>query len=116
MKKIFDLLAFFVFVIVLTSCRSEKAIALENPQIELFNVIYESDEYSIFIRTDIDAGQSFYKPAYTVGIDGETCIVGEEQKYNYRILYNEKYYDIVEANKFSLFTCSELREIGVIGD
>ena len=53
---------------------------------------------------------------YSIGSKTTTCIVGSYEKSNYIFLYNDLYYDIVEASKLDLFTCSELTEIGVIGD
>ena len=116
MKKIFIVLVFFVFMIILTSCSKEEAIPMENPQIELFQVIFESDEYSIFKRTDIDSDMSFTLEAYGIGTDDDSCLVGSRDKYMYRFLYKESYYNIVEANKLNLFTCAELTEIGIIGE
>ena len=50
MKKILLSLLMLVLLIGLSACDKEKAIPLENPEPELFSVLYESDEYSVLKR------------------------------------------------------------------
>lgn len=115
MRKLFISLLLFVLILGLAACNNEKAIPLENPEPELFSIIYESDEYSILKRTVI-TDQVYNMIAYYVGHGENTCTVGEYHKANYLILYNEEYYDIVEANKLDLYKCSDLINLGVISD
>lgn len=116
MKKLSSLFLIFIFIAILTSCTKEVAVPMENPQIELFHLVFEGDDYSIFKRTIIDTEKYYYMIGYPFGSDDDKCTVGEEQKDNYRFQYGDKYYDIVEANKLGIFTCNQLKEIGAIGE
>ena len=114
MRKISMVLIAMILAIILSSCSKGEAIPLDDPQIELFHVIFEGDNYSIFERTVIDHEKAYILIAYEICQPGKTCTVGEQHKDNYRFLYKQKYYDIVEADKLNLFTCEKLIELNII--
>lgn len=113
MKRLLLSTLILILLIGLVGCNNEKAIPLENPELELFSVLYENDDYSILKRTVI-TDQVYIMIAYYVGHGDNTCILGQYHKVNYLLLYNEEYYDIIEANKLDVYTCSDLINIGVI--
>lgn len=118
MKRIFLTIILLTFVLSLTACKKEKAFPLSNPEIELFEIIYQDETYSIYERIDqtLDDDVAFTMIAYTIGEKTDSCIVGSFDLYNYRFFYDEQYYDIVEANKLGIFTCTSLNEVGIFED
>lgn len=113
MRRISIVFVIAIIVITLSSCDKNDALPLTDPEIELFYLIYEEDDYSVFERIDFEEDKYFTMEGYKIEGDDYSCIVGSEDKFNYRFLYEENYYDIVEADKLNIFTCSDLIDIGI---
>ena len=101
--------------LLLTGCSNVVIEPLENPEPELFSLLYESETYSIFERNVIEEDKIFYMVGYYMDEDYD-CIFGEKDKYMYIVLYEEQYYDIFEAYKLDLYTISDLTLIGIAGE
>ena len=46
----------------------------------------------------------------------ELCYVGNYEEVNYMFYYKDRYYDIVEFNKFNIVSCEDLSEMNVTGE
>lgn len=115
MKKGLFLLI-IILVVILSACDTEKIIPLEDPQHELFSTLYEGDGYTILKRTEIDESQYYYMIAYYIDDGTRTCILGHYHIVNYRVLYNDNYYDILQGAKFDLYSCAKLIELEIINN
>ena len=113
MKK--GLFLFLVILMVIVSLgKKEEILALEDPHPELFSVFYEGDGYSILKRTEIDELQAYTLIAFHIDDGTDICTVSSVHKINYRVLYNDKYYDIVQGVDLELYTCAKLIELEII--
>ena len=111
MKRI---LSFFIAGISLLLLGCTKVMPLENPEPELFSTFHEGDDFTILKRTDIDPNQLYN----TIGLiinspKGYTCLVGEFERLNYLVLFEEEYYDIINGSYLKLYTASELTDWGI---
>lgn len=118
MKKIMIFAILTLTITMLTSCNKVKVEPLEDPQVDLFDVIgiYKKDNEEVFIykRSNIDNSTIYTTIGYTVGTVDNSCILGSFHKANYLLKYDGEYYDIVEANKLELYTCELLVDLSVI--
>ncbi|AIO18052.1 hypothetical protein KQ51_00149 [Candidatus Izimaplasma bacterium HR1] len=112
MKKVMLVLILVITVTLLTACN--RAEPLEEPEVDLFEEIYEGDDFSIWERIYKDPDMLFEMPGYYVGDNNDTCSIGEPQRYYYMIEHYGEYYDILEANKLRVYTCDDLTTAGVI--
>lgn len=112
MKKSIFVLFLLFLTISLISC-SNKAQPLEDPQVELFEEIYQGEDFSILRQIIMYEGPT-YMIAYHFGIGDDTCIIGQIHLMNYMVFYKDKYYNLVEANKFQKISCDLLLELEII--
>ena len=103
-----------LMILILSGC-GEKPVPLENPEMELFEVQYENEEFIVYIRSYIDPDLAYTMEAYSFGLDEETCLIGSFHRRNYIFEIEDEYYEIVEANKFGIISCDDLVEARVIG-
>lgn len=113
MKKVFLILIVLLLIFVIVP--HDKATPLDKSEVELFKPYYSFDKYSIYKRIDIDPLRSFFLSAAIVGIrDDETCHIGHEDDYLYIIKYKNKYYNFIDANKTQIYSCDDLRKVGIV--
>lgn len=112
MKRFVLCIVIFVLVVSVSAC-NQRAVTLENPESELFSLFYEGDDYSILKRIDIDPKAIYYGYAVYIGDEKEYCMVGDFHIKNYRVLYKDKYYDIVNGEKLGLYSSQDLIDIGI---
>ena len=115
MKKIIIFITLLSLITLLSSCSKVVIDTIDNPEIELFSILYENEEYSVYKRNEMEDGIAFYEIGYSLGEDNH-CTFGEIHKYMYRVLYEEKYYNIFEAYKLDIYTVKDLVLMGIIGD
>jgi hypothetical protein len=108
MKKIVILVMLLVFA--LAGC-SEKIEPLENPEPELFSEFYLGDNFTILKRTIIE-DKAYYTIGYPIN-DG--YVLGAVHLDNYRILYNDEYYDLQQGYKLGLYDAENLLNYGIQG-
>ncbi|AIO19226.1 hypothetical protein KQ51_01349 [Candidatus Izimaplasma bacterium HR1] len=94
-------------------CLNETPRAMTNPEIELFEVAYESDRYSIYERIYVDPDNYYTMQGYYIGSKDDLCITGAKENHIYMVLYKSKFYILSEGNKFGVITTDVLREIGI---
>jgi len=114
MRKSVLLFSVFLFVLLLSSCGIQ-ANPIEDPDIEKFEELYVDDDFSVFIKSEEYRAGMYTMEAYGFGYNDDICTVGSYERTNYMFYYKDKYYDIVEFNKFRLIECDDLSEIGIIG-
>lgn len=111
MKRYFVILMIFILIF-LVGCSNAKP--LDNPEPELFSVFQEKEDFTLFIRTEIDSDQFYNLMAYYIkGPRGYECFVGQDIMVNYIVLHEDKYYDVVSGAQMNLFTTDELIEWGI---
>ena len=106
------LIGVLCLVILLSSCGVD-AEPLEKPNIEDFEELYVGDDFTVFVKSEIDPNAMYYKPAIGFGYGEDTCYVSGYEMVNYMFLYKGEYYNINEFNKFRMVTCEDLTEMGV---
>ena len=108
---------FLTFLMVLISMflfGCSKVSPLENPEPELFSSFHEEDEFTILKRTEINPDQIYISIGYIINSPkGYSCLVGQYEKVNYIVLYDDDYYDIIGASQLKLFTADELSDWGI---
>ena len=97
------ILSAILFVLLLSSC-GLTATPIENPQIDKFEEYYVDDNYTVLIRSEIDPEMLYHMIAYGFGTSNDQCSVGAYEEENCMVYYKEKYYDIVEFNKFYIIS------------
>lgn len=112
MKKLILSIIIFVLAISISAC-NPKVVPMENPESELFSVFYEGEDYTILIRTNIDPDALYYAYARGIGNEKDNCVVGDAHIKNYRVLYKEKYYDIVDGENLGLYSVQDLMDMGI---
>lgn len=111
MKRIFSL---FIAGIALLLVGCTKVMPLENPEPELFASFYAGDDFTILKRDDIDSNQFYNAIGLIINSPkGYTCIVGEFERLNYLVLFEDEYYDIINGSYLKLYTANELIEWGI---
>ncbi len=115
MKRIISLLSIFIFVVMLCSC-GLIAEPIKNPKNDEFEEYYVGDDFTVFIRSEIDPDTLYSRVAFGFGFKGDTCSVGSYEVENYMFHYKDKYYDIVEFNIFRIVSCDDLTDIGIKGE
>ena len=111
MKRI---LSFFVAGIALLLVGCTKVEPLENPEPELFTSFHEGEDFSILRRTDIDPNQGYIMIGLIINSPkGYTCIVGEFERQNYLVLFEDEYYDLINGSYLKLYTANELVDWGI---
>lgn len=103
---------FFFLVIFVIGC--DRINPVDNPQPELFSVLHEGEDFTLFIRTYIDPNALYY--SYAVNLvtpDGEVCVIGDYEMQNYLVEYDNQYYNILGGYQLELFTTEELIEWGL---
>jgi len=112
MKKGLILILMVVFSIILLGCKS-RIKALDAIDISLYDVLYEADDYTLYLVKEVSEVQ------FTVGIvvetlEDETCYLGITQQNAYIVLYNEKYYSLKSGVDLGLFHTDDLIDQGVL--
>ena len=116
MKRIKLVFLVLIMTLVLSACEVG-AEAIENVDIEDYSLLYSGENYTVFVKKDIDPDAVYTRIAHGIGhSDDDTCVVGDYEAVNYIFLYKDNYYDIVEFNKFRIIECSDLEVIGVKGE
>lgn len=110
MKKLSVLLV-LLLVVMLSGCEEEIE-PIDNPEIDLFQVLHVSLEYTIYVRSEIDETRAYYAIGYGIG-DG--YVLGEYHMHNYRVLYDGEYYNLQQGNQLGLYEGEDLIEYGVDG-
>lgn len=113
MKKILNSLLLVIILSLQTGCSTERVEPIEDPQLELFETVYETNFYSILKRIDI-GDEIYVSIGYLVGKEDFKCMVGAYHRANYMVYYDGEYYDFVDANALELYTCDVLIEQGII--
>jgi len=115
MKKVIVVMLSLLLVMTLSSCaKEEQAVPLENPDISLYQVFYEADEYSLLVKKNIT--QEYYVMyALIIGPKDDTCHIGAYHEVNFIVLYQGSYYSVREADKLGIYDCDELEQIGFLG-
>ena len=111
MKRVLFLIILLLLTVSLAGC-NEKIEPLESIDISLYDVLYESDDYQIYILKEISELQN------TIGIPVEdledrTCYLGITQKNAYVVLYEDDYYSLQSGVKLGLFHTDDLIDQGV---
>ena len=111
MKRVLIVLLIVLLTFSLSGC-NEKIEPLESIDISSYDVLYESDEYKIYMLKEISEWQ------HTIGIpveelEGRTCYLGITQKNAYVVLYEGDYYSLQNGVKLGLFHTDDLIEQGV---
>ncbi|PKK97661.1 MAG: hypothetical protein CVV57_10895 [Tenericutes bacterium HGW-Tenericutes-2] len=111
MKRI---LSFFIAAIALLLVGCTKILPLDNPEPELFSTFHEGDDFTILKRIDIDPNQIYYCIGLIINSPkGYTCLVGEYERLNYLVLFEDEYYDIINGSYLNLYTANELIDWGI---
>jgi hypothetical protein len=116
MKKMLVLVSVLLLLFALTACNTEKAVPLENPSIEAYELYHEFDEYSILKKSDIPEDTIYLMYGLSIGPKGNTCLVGHYHEMNFIIQYGDNYYSVREADLLGVYDCDELQDIGFISD
>ena len=114
MKTIVSFTLLLLLSLGVSAC-GEKVQPLENPQEDLYSVIYESDDFSILKRIEIDEDAIYIMIGYEYGIGKDTCTVGQYQRVNYLVEYKGEYYDFIDANNLNIISCDLLDELNIHG-
>lgn len=94
----------------LTGC-GETIIPLENPEPQLFSEFYEGENFTILDRTIIESN-AYVSLGY--GLD-DGYMLGAYHISNYRVLYDEEYYNLQQGHQLGLYKAEDLIEYGITG-
>lgn len=110
MKRLLSCIMVMISLFLIGCTRVE---SLENPEPELFSTFHEGEEYTILKRTEIPS-QAYLSIGYIINSPkGYSCVVGSYEKMHYIVLYEDEYYDIINASYLDLFTSDDLVDFGI---
>ena len=114
MKKINVVYILMLMMLVLSGCQ-EKAVPLENLELENYEVYYAFDEYTIYKRSIIEE-QVYLMYAFIIGDEDDSCTIGNYHEVNFMVFHNDEYYGIQEFNKTGMYDCGALLKSGFLNE
>lgn len=112
MKKTIILLFFCLSLVTLFSYHDNRheLTPIKNFDITLYEPYYNEGEIAILKRIPNDETKFFPMMGYS--FPGQSCILGESDRYYYVVYFRGHYYDFIDSGAYGLYNCQLLEEIG----
>jgi len=111
MKRLLIIIMLFLLTVSLSGCK-QNIVPLESIDISSYDVLYDSEEYKIYIIKEIS--ELHYPIGITVEeLEDRTCFLEITQINAYVVLYDSQYYSLQNGVKLGLFHTDDLINQGV---